>query len=227
MSQQIELAAQSRSDKGKGASRRLRRDGKLVPGILYGGDEAPRPLTVKMNELVKAMENEAFASQIVHLAVDGTSERTVVRDVQRHPATNTLTHIDFMRVTAGQLLQISVPLHFVNEDKCVGARLHAGIITHTMTEVEISALPRNLPEFLVVDMEHVDVGDNLHLSDISLPEGVMLVALSQGEEQDLTVAGVQAPRTAASEDEEATEGDAADAAEGGDEASADAGEGDS
>ncbi|MFK7915726.1 MAG: 50S ribosomal protein L25/general stress protein Ctc, partial [Pseudomonadales bacterium] len=156
MSQQIELAAQSRSDTGKGASRRLRRDGKLVPGILYGGEETPRNLTLKMNELVKAMENEAFASQIVHLAVDGTSERTVVRDVQRHPASNVVTHIDFMRVTAGQALQISVPIHFANEEQCVGVRLGGGIITHTLTEVDISALPRNLPEFLEVDMENVD-----------------------------------------------------------------------
>ena len=124
-----------------------------------------------------------------------------------------------MRVTAGQALQISVPIHFANEERCVGVRLSGGIITHTLTEVEISALPRHLPEFLEVDMENVDIGDNVHLSDITLPEGVTLVALSQGEAQDLTVAGVQAPRAAAveAEDEEAAEG-----AEGDAEASSDA-----
>ncbi|MFK7913059.1 MAG: 50S ribosomal protein L25, partial [Pseudomonadales bacterium] len=115
-------------------------------------------------------------------------------------------------------------IHFANEEQCVGVRLGGGIITHTLTEVDISALPRNLPEFLEVDMENVDVGDNVHLSDIKLPEGVTLVALSQGEAQDLTVAGVQAPRAAAAEaDDEA----AAEGAEGGDEASADAEDGDS
>ncbi|MGI9325407.1 MAG: 50S ribosomal protein L25/general stress protein Ctc [Pseudomonadales bacterium] len=220
MSQQIELAAEARSDSGKGASRRLRREGKLVPGILYGGEDAPVTLTLKTNELVKVMENEAFASQIVHLSMGGESQRTIVRDVQRHPATGIVTHIDFMRVTAGQLLQISVPIHFLNEEKCVGVRLGGGLITHTMSEVEISALPRNLPEFLQVDMENVDLGDNVHLSDIQLPEGVTLVALSLGEDHDLTVAGVQAPRVASADEVEEEEGAADDDAEAGEEPAA-------
>ncbi|MEM1230004.1 MAG: 50S ribosomal protein L25/general stress protein Ctc [Pseudomonadota bacterium] len=212
MSQQIELAAQPRSDVGKGASRRLRRDGKVVPGIVYGGEETPEPVTVRMNELVKAMENEAFASQIVHLSIgEKESIRTIVRDVQRNPATSVVTHIDFLRVTAGQALQMSVPLHFAGEDKCVGVRQGGGIITHTLTEVEISALPRHLPEYIEVDMTEVDVGDNVHLSDLTLPEGVTLVALSYGEDHDLTVAGVQAPKGGGSADD--SEGDA-DAAEG-------------
>ncbi len=219
MSQQIELAAQPRSDVGKGASRRLRRDGKVVPGIVYGGEETPEPVTVRMNELVKAMENEAFASQIVHLSIgEKESIRTIVRDVQRNPATSVVTHIDFLRVTAGQALQMSVPLHFVGEEKCVGVRQGGGIITHTLTEVEISALPRNLPEYIEVDMTEVDVGDNVHLSDLTLPEGVTLVALSYGEDHDLTVAGVQAPKGGGSADDGETDDDApegdGDAAEG-------------
>jgi large subunit ribosomal protein L25 len=213
MSQQIELAAEPRSDVGKGASRRLRRDGKLVPGIVYGGEDQPENVSVRVNELVKAMENEAFASQIVHLSIGGKeSIRTIVRDVQRNPASNMVTHIDFLRVTAGQLLQMSVPLHFSGEDKCVGARLNGGIINHTLTEVMISALPRNLPEYLEVDMTEVDVGDNVHLSDIVLPEGVTLVELSYGEDHDLTVAGVQAPRGGGEAEDEAE--DAADDADG-------------
>ena len=217
MSQKIQINAEVRSDVGKGASRRLRRSGEKVPGIIYGADAAPQNLTLSANELTKAMQSEAFFSQILDVKVDGKSTQAVLRDLQRNPATEKVLHIDFLRVSANKAIQVNVPLHFVNEDRCKGVRLGGGNIAHAMTEVEISCLPADLPEFIEVYMAELDLGEIIHLSDLALPGGVTVVALSHGD--DRAVVSVQAPRGGADEEEEL---EAAAAAEG--EADADEGE---
>ena len=210
MSQNIEINAELRSDVGKGASRRLRRSGDKVPGIIYGAEEDPINLTLNTNELTKAMQSEAFFSQILDVKFDGKTQQAVLRDMQRNPATEKVLHVDFMRISANKPIQVSVPLHFVNEDKCKGVRLGGGTINHTMNEVEISCLPADLPEFLEVYMAELDVGEIIHLSDLALPQGVSIVALAHDD--DRAVASVIMPRGAAEEEEEleaAAEGEAA------------------
>ena len=227
MSQQIELNAELREDVGKGASRRLRRKAEKVPGILYGGGEDPIPLTLRQNELAKAMQAEAFYSQILSVVLNGKSEQAVVRDLQRHPADEKVLHIDFMRIRADRAMQVSVPLHFINEEQCVGVRVGGGIISHNMNEVEISCLPKDLPEFIEIDMEAVELNQVIHLSDLTLPEGVSIVALQYGEERDANVVSVQMPRGGAEEEEEeellAAEGEAVEGEETPEEGDADTG----
>ena len=210
MSQKIEINAELRSDVGKGASRRLRRSGDKVPGIIYGAEEDPINLTLNINELAKAMQNEAFFSQILDVKFDGKTQQAVLRDMQRNPASEKVLHVDFMRISANKPIQVSVPLHFVNEDKCKGVRLGGGTIAHTMNEVEISCLPRYLPEYIEVYMAELDVGELIHLSDLALPEGVTIVALSHDD--DRAVVSVQAPRVESEEEEDvlaaAAEGEA-------------------
>jgi len=227
MSQNIEINAEVRTDVGKGASRRLRRSGDLVPGIIYGAEEDAVALTMNANELTKAMESEAFFSQILDVKFDGKSQQAVLRDMQRNPASEKVLHIDFMRISANKPIQVSVPLHFVNEDKCKGVRLGGGNIAHAMTDVEISCLPGDLPEFLEVFMAELDLGETIHLSDLALPDGVTIVALSH--EDDRAVVSVQQPRVGAEEEEEELEAlaegaEAAEGEEGSPEADADAGE---
>ncbi len=218
MSQKIAINAEVRTDVGKGASRRLRRSGDQVPGIIYGAEADPVNLTLNTNELIKAMQSEAFFSQILEVKFDGKSEQAVLRDMQRNPATEKVLHVDFMRVSANKPIQVSVPLHFVNEDKCKGVRLGGGAISHTMNEVEVSCLPGDLPEYIEVFMAELDVGEIIHLSDLALPQGVSLVALSHDD--DRAVASVIMPRGAAEGDEEM------DAAAGGEDAGDEAASGD-
>ena len=202
MPQQIEIHAELREDVGKGASRRLRRNSEKVPGIIYGGTDDAVPLTMSSNELAKAMRLESFYSQILNVVVDGNSQQAVVRDLQRHPATERVMHIDFLRIRADRAIQVSIPLHFIDEDKCVGVREGGGSIIHILTEVEISCLPGDLPEYLEVFMAEVELNQSVHLSDLVTPEGVSIVALMYGAERDPNVVTVQVPRGGAEEEEE-------------------------
>ena len=204
MSQSIELNASLRTELGTGASRRLRRPGEQLPGIIYGGNEAPQPVTLNANEFGKAMQQEAFLSQIVNVKVDGTEQQALVRDLQLHPVNEKVLHVDFLRVEADRPIQTNVPLHFVNESKCVGVRTGGGSIAHNLVDVEVSCLPKDLPEFIEVDLVELELGQALHLSDLSLPEGVTLVALGYGDDHDIPVVSVQPPRggTAEAEEEE-------------------------
>ena len=224
MSDKITLTAELREDVGKGASRRLRRLGNKVPAIIYGGEDAPQNLTLAVNEVNKAMEQEAFYSQIMDVVVGANATQAVVRDLQRNPSNGKVQHIDFQRISANKEMNVSVPLHFINEDTCVGVKIGGGSITHNLTEVEISCLPANLPQFIEVDMEEIDVGTSLHLSDLSLPEGVTIIALTYGEERDIPVVGV-AIRKGAAEEEEALDVEAAEGETEGDQAD-DSGDGD-
>ena len=199
------LNAKARTDLGKGASRRLRRNADLVPAIVYGGDKAPQNVALEARELKKALENEVFYSHVISLSIDGKKEDVLLKALQRHPAKPMIMHADFLRVVAGHEVTVHVPLHFVNEDSCAGVK-KGGIISHTMTEVEVHCLPKDLPEFIEVDMAAVELDQIIHLTDLKLPKGVAITALAQGTDHDLPVANVHAARVAAA-DAPAAEGE--------------------
>ena len=205
MSTDFTLQAKGREDTGKGASRRLRRLAGDIPAIVYGGKKAPAKISLAHKDVIKALENEAFYSHIISLDVDGKSEDVIIKDIQRHPAKAIVMHMDFFRVSKTTKLQTKAPLHFINEDTCVGVKLGGGLIAHSMTELEISCLPKDLPEYIEVDMAEVEIGDTVHISDIKLPKGVESVALSHGEDHDLPVAAVNKPKAVEEISDEAPE----------------------
>ena len=186
------LNAQVRSDLGKGASRRLRRNASLVPAVIYGGDKAPQSISLLLKDLTKMLETEASFSHVLTLNVDGQNESVLIKALQRHPAKGFVMHADFVRVVAGHKLTATVPLHFINQETSVGVKQQGGEILHNINEVEVSCLPQDLPEFIEVDMAQVEVGQVLHMTDIKLPKGVELVALAHGS--DLPVASIHLPR---------------------------------
>ena len=190
MSTNFTINAKSREDTGKGASRRLRRLTGEVPAIIYGGKKDAEKISLLHKDIAKALENDAVYSSIISLSIDGKAEDTIIKDIQRHPAKQIILHMDFLRVSKTTKLQTRVPLNFINEDTCVGVKLGGGLIAHTMTDIEVSCLPKDLPESIDVDMAEVDVGQIVHLSDLTLPNGVESVSLSQGADYDLTVATV-------------------------------------
>jgi large subunit ribosomal protein L25 len=197
------LDAEVRTDLGKGASRRLRHAEK-VPAILYGGEEAPVSLTLEHNKVLQAQEFEAFYSHVLTLNIDGTAVEAIVKDIQRHPYKPKLLHLDFQRVVAGQKVHTNVPVHFINEDSSAAIKA-GGVAEHHATEIEVTCLPASLPEFIEVDMAAVEVGQTLHLSDLTLPAGVESVELAKNDAaHDLAVVTIKAPKGGAAE-EEATE----------------------
>ncbi len=190
----FELDVSVRTDMGKGASRRLRRLHNAVPAVLYGADKEPVPLTIDHDAILHATENEAFFSHIITLNVGKKKELAVIKDLQRHPARPVILHADFLRVSEDNAIHVRVPLHFINEEKCVGVKTGGGRIIKSMTEIDVTCLPKDLPEYIEVDMLDVGLGQTVHLSDIGLPDGVSSVALSHGKESDHSVATVQQPR---------------------------------
>ena len=213
MSDIIELTAELRTTVGKGASRRLRRLEGKVPAIIYGGEGEAVMLSLSSNELTKAMQVEAFYSQVLNVSIDGKSEQAVVRDLQRNPADERVQHVDFQRVRANVAITVSVPLHFTNEESCVGVKMQGGTLTRTLTEVEVSCLPASLPEYIEVDMAEVESGTSVHLSDLNIGEGVTIIALTLGEDRDIPVASVTAKRGGSGDGEEASATEEAPAAE--------------
>jgi len=182
------IDAEFRADVGKGASRRLRREGK-VPAIIYGGHRDAVALTLDQTQLSHAAEHESFYASIIDIRVgEDLTQQAVVRDMHRHPFKPVIMHVDFMRVSADEVLRIAVPIHFVGENLSPAGKASGVVIQHHLTEVEIEALPRNLPEYLSVDLSNIDVGESIMLSDIPLPEGVTIPALASGAEHDITVA---------------------------------------
>lgn len=191
----FEIEAQVRHDAGKGASRRLRREGK-IPAIIYGGDKAPQNLMLAHNPVMHSLEHEAFYSHILNVRIDGKVERAVLKDLQRHPYKRVLLHMDLQRVSEDEKLRMRVPLHFIGEDKAPGVKQGGGIVSHLVTEVEVSCLPKHLPEYLEVDVSHLNVNETLHLSDIPLSAGVELIELSHGPEHDQPIVSIHVPRAA-------------------------------
>jgi large subunit ribosomal protein L25 len=186
------LNAEARSDLGKGASRRLRRNASLVPAVIYGGDKAPLSISLLAKDFAKLLENEASYSHVLSLNVDGTVETVLIKALQRHPAKGFVLHADFIRAVADHKLTTSVPLHFINAETADAVKLQGGEISHTMSEVEVSCLPKDLPEFIEVDLAKVALGQTVHLSDLTVPAGVELVALAHGN--DLAIANIHASR---------------------------------
>ena len=204
----FKLDATLRDDSGKGASRRLRREADLVPAIIYGGRKKPQMISLEYKELIKHLEHEAFYSHIIELNVEGKAENVVLKDLQRHPAKTVIYHADFMRVSKTQKFRSKVPLHFINEETAKGVKLQGGQVSHNVTELEISCLPADLPEYIEVDLADVEVGQIVHISDITLPKGVESIALSHGADHDLAVATIKQPKGSAGDEEESSEGEA-------------------
>ena len=194
MSDQFELNAEVRTDLGKGASRRLRHFDGRVPAIIYGGDKAPQPLSLIRKDLEKALENEAFFSHVLIVNIGKDKEKAILKDLQRHPAKNRVTHVDFMRIDDNVAIKVHVPIHFLNESTCHGVKMQGGMIQHQATDIEVQCLPANIPSFIEVDMLTAETGQIIHLSDVILPAGVTSVALALGEDHDLAIASVIAPK---------------------------------
>jgi large subunit ribosomal protein L25 len=210
----FELEAESRSDNGKGASRRLRRDG-MVPAVIYGGSEEPQSIKLVHSEILKRLDHEAFYSHILTVNIDGKPSKTILRDMQRHPAKPVIMHMDFMRVDENKPIRVHVPLHFIGADVAPGAKA-GGLVSHDLVEVALEVLPKHLPEYIEVDISAMEIGDSLHLSDLKVPETGSLVELARGEGHDLPIVSIHVRRGGAEEEE--TAGGAEAAAEGGEEA---------
>ncbi len=209
MQDQFELNASLRKEKGRNAVRRLRNAGR-VPAVMYGAGEAVH-LSVEAHELSRHLEHEAFYSHILSLKVDGKEERVILRDLQRHPSKPQILHLDLFRISEDQEIKVHVPLHFLGEEECVGVKREGGVINHLQTDVEVTCLPKNLPEFIEIDISQLGLGHSLHLSDIEVPESVSIVALTHGEESDSAIVSVFRPRVV--EEEEAAAGEAAEGEE--------------
>ncbi|NOQ36885.1 MAG: 50S ribosomal protein L25/general stress protein Ctc [Methylococcaceae bacterium] len=188
MSNVFEFVATSREESGKSAARATRRQGD-VPAIIYGGDTAPAMMLLNHNDVVKHLDNEAVYSHVLDISIDGKTEKAVLKGVQRHPAKFQILHLDFMRINETEQLRMHVPLHFINESTSVGVK-KGGVATHARVEVEVICLPSALPEYLEIDLENIDLGGSVHLSEISLPEGVEIVELTHGEGHDIAVVSI-------------------------------------
>ncbi|MGH1470956.1 MAG: 50S ribosomal protein L25/general stress protein Ctc [Cellvibrionaceae bacterium] len=209
MSDAFTLIAQPRENIGKGASRRLRRENNLVPAIIYGGKKKPENISLLHKDFIKQLENEAFYSHIITIKQGNDSQDVILKDLQRHPAKQLIIHADFMRVSKTKKLQTKVPLHFINEEKSVGVKTQGGVVSHTITELDISCLPGDLPEYIEVDLMDIEIGHTVHISDIKLPKGVESVELSHGEDHDLPVASISKPKAVKEDSDDAPAEDAA------------------
>jgi len=217
----FELNAEPRSDMGKGASRRLRHAGK-VPAIIYGGSKDPEALTLSHNEVLRSLEHEAFYSHILTVKIGGSETQAILRDLQRHPSKAVILHMDLQRVSATEKLKTQVPVHLLGEEAAPGVK-EGGLVSHDLTEVAVECLPKDLPEYIEVDISALEIGESIHLSGLTVPEGVTLTELARGEDHDSSVVSIHVKRIVEEVEDEAptAEGD-----EAGEETK-DAGEGES
>ncbi len=213
----FEIEARTRNDRGKGASRRLRREG-ILPAVVYGAHKDAVAVQLNHNEMLLHTAHEAFYSHILDLKLDGKPEKVILKDMQRHPYKPFILHMDFQRVSASEELTIRIPIHFLNEETCVGVKTGGGVIAHLMSDLEVTCLPANLPESIEVDVAALEVGDSIHLGDLKMPEGVEITSLASGGDDSLAVVQVVMPRVV--EEDEVTE-EAAEPAEGAEAAAAD------
>jgi large subunit ribosomal protein L25 len=188
MNDDFDLIAELREDQGKGASRRLRREGK-VPAIIYGAGRPPRALAFDHNRVVQQLENESFYSSVLNIKVRDKSQAAILKDVQRHPSKAQIMHLDFQRIVEDQEIRMNVPLHFLGEDVAPGVKRGGGKVSHLMTDVEVVCLPRHLPEYLDIDVSNLELDEMLYLSDIKVPEGVTITDLQQ-EDNDKAVVSI-------------------------------------
>ena len=204
MNDDFDLIADIREDQGKGASRRLRHQGK-VPAIIYGAGRPPRALVFDHNRVIQQLDNESFYSSILNIKVGEKSQAAILKDVQRHPAKPQVMHMDFQRIVEDEEIKMLVPIHFIGEDVAPGVKEGGGKVSHLITEVEIVCLPRYLPEYLDIDVSELQLDEMLKLSDIVLPEGVSIPALAQGEEGDRSVVSIHVIKEVIIEDEDEIE----------------------
>jgi len=203
MSDEFDLIAELREDEGKGASRRLRREGK-VPAIIYGAGRPPRMLAFDHNRVVKQLENESFYSTVLNIKVRDKSQAAILKDVQRHPAKAQIMHLDFQRVVEDEEIRMNVPLHFIGESVAPGVKQGGGKVSHLLTDVEVVCLPKYLPEYLEIDISELGLDEMLYLSDIKVPEGVTLTELAQ--DHDHPVVSIHVIKEMVIEEEEVEEG---------------------
>jgi large subunit ribosomal protein L25 len=212
MAQDFELNVEPRADLGKGASRRLRRLGDMVPAVIYGGGAEPVSITISHKDIHRACQNEAFFAHIVKINMKGGGvDNVIIKDLQRHPAKDRIMHADFLRVRMDQEITVEVPLHFLNEEAAVGVKRDGGMVSHVMSSLEIACLPSDLPEYIEIDVLELALGDSIHMSEVKLPNGVTIPALGLGEDHDQVVVSINASRaTVEADDDEGSEAPAED-----------------
>ncbi len=213
MGDKFDLIAELREDQGKGASRRLRHQGK-VPAIIYGAGRPPRSLSFDQNKVLLQLENESFYSSVLNIKVNDKSQAAILKDLQRHPSKPIIMHMDFQRIVDDVEIKMNVPLHFINEEEAIGVKQGGGSVSRLMNDVEVSCLPKNLPEYLEVDIAELELDAMLHLSDIKLPKGVEIPMLAQGPEHDHGIVSIHVIKAAPIEEDVAESDDVAEAAEG-------------
>ena len=189
MSEQVHLNASNREVEGKSSSRKLRRDGS-VPAVVYGGEKDPMKISILEKDIAKASEIPGFATQILSINISGEEQNVILKELQRHPATQRVLHADLQRVDPDTKINISVPVRFLNEDNCMGVKMHGGAISRLINDIDITCLASNLPEYLEVDVAELDVGDSIFLSALNLPDGVEIPSLSLGEDRDQAVVSI-------------------------------------
>jgi large subunit ribosomal protein L25 len=189
MSEQVYLNASNREVEGKSSSRKLRRDGS-VPAVVYGGEKDPMRISILEKDIAKASEIPGFATQILSINISGEEQNVILKELQRHPATQRVLHADLQRVDPDTKINISVPVRFLNEDNCMGVKMHGGAISRLINDIDITCLASNLPEYLEVDVAELDVGDSIFLSALNLPDGVEIPSLSLGEDRDQAVVSI-------------------------------------
>ena len=189
MSEQVNLNAENREVEGKSSSRVLRRAGS-IPAVIYGGKEEPLRISILEKDIAKASEVPGFATQILNISISGKDQNVILKELQRHPATQRVLHADLMRVDPDTKISISVPVRFINEDLCIGVKMHGGAVSHLINDIDIICLASNLPEYIEVDVETLDIGDSVFLSALNLPEGVEIPSLALGEDRDQAVVSV-------------------------------------
>jgi len=202
MSEEFDLIAEFREDQGKGASRRLRHAGK-VPAILYGAGRPPRLITLDHNKVLQQLEHESFYSSVLSIKVGDKVQAAIIKDVQRHPSKRRVLHMDFQRIVADEKIRMNVPIHFVGEDVAIGVKQGGGVVSHLMSDVEVTCLPKHLPEFLTIDVSNLGLDEMIHLSGIELPEGVEIPMLAQGPDHDHAVVSIHRAKKVVEEDESA------------------------
>jgi len=203
MSTTYKLDAEMREDLGKGASRRLRREHK-IPAVLYGAGRPAWSLTLKENQLMRNLQEEAFYAAIIDLTLEGKTQKVFLRDLQRHPAKPFVLHVDLQRVRDDVEMTVVLPIHYLNEETSAGVKMGGQVIRNAV-DIEVICLPGNLPEYIEVDLTDLEMGDSLHLSDIKMPEGVVSTELAQGEDHDQAIVTIVAPKAAQDGDEESAE----------------------
>ena len=201
-----EIKAQSRKDEGKGASRRLRH-ASFVPAVVYGAGKDPESIQIEHNTILLAAKHEWFFSSVLDLNVDGKVQKVLVRDWQKHPFKQLMMHMDFLRINENEVIRVNVPLHFLNQETSPAAKTSGIVISHNMTEVEVSCLPKDLPEFIELDLGALKEGDIIHLSQLTLPANVEIPALALGEDHDTAVVSVVFVQEEVDEEPEVAEGE--------------------